>query len=168
MALLALAIGLTCIFRTVDAGGFCYGTAFEWSVDMLTLTVLFITLPPLRDSTATIRLGLDGLLDRRWSLKVIGWQNFAEFDPVRWFGIPAVQLRLVAPELDPSASLFARLARAFGLAPGDAVLVRVPCLDCTAVVLVVRILEIGTAAILAVKEAEAWAASSEYAAPPHS
>ena len=167
VALLALAIGLTYFFRTADAGTFGFGTALAWSVAMLALAVLFIAVQLLRDSRATVRLGLDGLLDRRWSPKPIGWHNIAEFDPVRWFGIPVVQLRLVDPELDPPASLFARVARAFGLVRGDAVLVLVPGLDCTAEALADRILEIGTVAIQAAEEAEAWAAGSEYAAPPH-
>jgi hypothetical protein len=167
VALLALALGLTYFFQTADDGRFGFGTALAWSLAMLGLAVLFIAVMLMRDSRPTVRLGMDGLLDRRWSAKPIGWQNIAEFDPVRWFGISAVRLRLVDPELDPPASLFARLARAIGLVSQDDVLVPVPGLDCTAEALATRILEIGTASIQAAEEAEAWAAGSEYAAPPH-
>ena len=167
LALLALAIGLTYFFHTADAGRFGFGTALAWSLAMLGLAVLFIAVLLMRDSRPTVRLGLDGLLDRRWSAKPIDWRNIAEFDPVRWFGIPAVRLRLVDPALDPPASLFAGFARATGLVSHDDVFVLVPGLDCTAEALATRILEIGTAAIEAAEEAEAWAAGSEYAAPPH-
>ncbi|OYZ16856.1 MAG: hypothetical protein B7Y35_02780 [Sphingomonadales bacterium 28-64-96] len=167
LVLLALAIGLTYFFHTADAGRFGFGTALAWALAMLGLAVLFIAVLLMRESRPTVRLGLDGLLDRRWSAKPIGWSNIAEFDPVHWFGIPAVRLRLVDPDLDPPASLFARLARAIGLVAHDDVLVLVLGLDCTADVLATRILGIGTAAIEAAEEAEAWAAGSEYAAPPH-
>ena len=167
LVLLALAIGLTYFFHTADAGRFGFGTALAWALAMLGLAVLFIAVLLMRESRPTVRLGLDGLLDRRWSAKPIGWSNIAEFDPVHWFGIPAVRLRLVDPDIDPPASLFARLARAIGLVAHDDVLVLVLGLDCTADALATRILGIGTAAIEAAEEAEARAAGSEYAAPPH-
>ena len=167
LVLLALAIGLTYFFHTADAGRFGFGTALAWALAMLGLAVLFIAVLLMRESRPTVRLGLDGLLDRRWSAKPIGWSNIAEFDPVHWFGIPAVRLRLVDPDIDPPASLFARLARAIGLVAHDDVLVLVLGLDCTADALATSILGIGTAAIEAAEEAEAWAAGSEYAAPPH-
>ena len=167
LVLLALAIGLTYFFHTADAGRFGFGTALAWAMAMLGLAVLFIAVLLMRESRPTVRLGLDGLLDRLWSPKPIGRSNIAEYDPVHWFGIPAVRLRLVDPDLDPPASLFARLARAIGLVAHDDVLVLVLGLDCTADALATRILGIGTAAIEAAEEAEAWAAGSEYAAPPH-
>jgi len=119
LVLLALAIGLTYFFHTADAGRFGFGTALAWAMAMLGLAVLFIAVLLMRESRLTVRLGLDGLLDRRWSAKPIGWSNIAEYDPVHWFGIPAVRLRLVDPDLDPPASLFARLARAIGLVAHD-------------------------------------------------
>lgn len=137
-----------------------------WSVAMLAVAVMFIAVQLLRDSRATVQLGPDDLLDRRWSCKPIDWQNIAEFDPVGWFGIPVVDLRLIAPELDPPAIPFARRARAFDPVAGDAMLAPVAGLDCTAEALSVRILEISTAAIQAAEVAEAWAVGSEYAAPP--
>lgn len=167
LALLALAIGLTHFFHTTDAGRFRFGTALAWSLAMLGLAMLFIAVLLMRDARPTVRLAMDGLLDRRWSAKPIDWHNISEFDPVHWFGIPAVRLRLVDPERDPPASLFALFARAIGLVSQNDVLVLVPGLDCTADALATRILEIGTAAIQAAEEAEAWAAGSEYAAPPH-
>ena len=129
LVLLALAIGLTYFFHTADAGRFGFGTALAWALAMLGLAVLFIAVLLMRESRPTVRLGLDGLLDRRWSAKPIGWSNIAEFDPVHWFGIPAVRLRLVDLDLDPPASLFARLARAIGLVAHDDVLVLVLGLD---------------------------------------
>lgn len=78
-----------------------------------------------------------------------------------------MRLRLVDPDLDPPDSLFARLARAIGLVAHDDVLVLVLGLECTADARATRILGIGTAATEAAEEAEAWAAGSEYAAPPH-
>lgn len=88
LVLLALAIGLTYFFHTADAGRFGFGTALAWALAMLGLAVLFIAVLLMRESRPTVRLGLDGLLDRRWSAKPIGWSNIAEFDPVHWFGIP--------------------------------------------------------------------------------
>jgi hypothetical protein len=164
VALLALAIALSYFFQTANVGAL--GTGMAWSLALLALAVLFIAVQLLRDDRPTLRLGTDGLLDRRWSAKPIAWRNIAEFDPARWFGVPVVRLRLDDPEQDPPASLFASGARAFGLVPADVVLVLVPGLDCTADALAQRILEIGTAAIEAADEAEAWAAGSEYAAPP--
>lgn len=82
LVLLALAIGLTYFFHTADAGRFGFGTALAWALAMLGLAVLFIAVLLMRDSRPTVRLGLDGLLDRRWSTKPIGWSNIADFDPV--------------------------------------------------------------------------------------
>lgn len=172
----AASVGLGLLTGAVGVASFLHGagekatgpvTVMAWIVAFIAVVMLFQSVRLLRDSTPAVRLGPDGLRDRRWSKKPINWRNIEEFDPVRRFGQPMVQLRLKNPASDPPTTLLAHLARNFGLVPGNAVLVPVAGLDITAEMLSQRILEIGTAAIEAAEEAEAWAAGSAYAAPPH-
>ena len=164
LGLLVWALGFATLFQQAGAAGI--GTAWAWAMAALGLITLGESVFVLRSSGPPVRLGMEGLRDRRWSDKPINWRNIAEFDPVRRLGVEAVLLRLDNPDADPPTRWRARAARALLLVPGDAVLVPVAGLDCTAPELAARILEIGTAAMDAADEAEAWAAGSAYAAPP--
>lgn len=165
LGMLVWAVGFAALFQRAGAPG--VGAAWAWAMALLGLIVLGQSVTVMRSNAPPVRLSNDGIRDRRWSDKPISWHNIAEFDPVHRFGIEAVMLRLDNPDADQPATLPARLARAIGLVPGNAVLLPVAGLDCSAEALSARILEIGTASILASEEAEAWAAGSEYAAPPH-
>jgi hypothetical protein len=167
LGLLILAVVLTFLFQSFDHAAYRFGGALAWVLAGLALAALGKAMLLMRDNRPAVRLGPEGISDRRWSPKPINWLNIAEFDPLRHFGVWVVQLRLKDPEADPPATWAARLARNFGLVPPDAVLVLVPGLDCTAEALSERILEIGTAAIEAAEEAAEWAQGSEYAAPPN-
>ncbi|WP_310475761.1 hypothetical protein [Sandarakinorhabdus sp.] len=164
LGLLALAVFFTFYLQQKAPG---IGGVLVWILAFLALIALSIALLLLRDSRPAVRLGSDGIRDRRWSAKPISWTNIAEFDPVRCYGLSAVQLRLREPALDPPKTLLAKFLRSYGFVAGDAVLMLVPGLDCTADALCEKIMAIGTAAIEAAEEAEIWAKGSPYAAPPN-
>lgn len=161
--LLTLAVVLTLKFQQSGPG---IGGALPWLLMLLALLALGTAVVLLRDGRPAVRLGLDGIRDRRWSAKPIPWANIAEFDVVRWCGMPAVQLRLEKPALNPPARFLPQFLRANNLVEPDAVLLLVPGLDCTAEELCERIMTIGTAALTAAEEAQAWASAGAYAAPP--
>jgi hypothetical protein len=164
LGLLMLAVFLT--YRLQMSAPGIVG-AMVWILAFLALIALSVSYFLLRDPRPAVRLGLDGIRDRRWSAKPISWLNIAEFDPVRSFGLPAVQLRLHDPALNPPKTLLARMLRSYGLVDNDSVLLLVPGLDCTADALCDKIMSIGTAAIEAAEEAELWAKGSPHAAPPN-
>lgn len=164
LCLLALSVVLTLYFQQSSPG---FGGVVPWALALFALVALSLAIWLLRDNRPAVRLGLNGIRDRRWSGKPINWTNITEFDPVRWYGLPAVQLRLENPALDPPTTLLGRCLRSYGLVPDDAVLLLVPGLDCTAEALAGKIMTIGTAALASAEEAEQWAAGSPYAAPPH-
>lgn len=163
LGLLALAVVLTLRFQQSSPG---VGGALPWLLMLVALLALGLSVMLLRDSRPAVRLGLDGIRDRRWSAKPIAWANITEFDVVRWCGMPAVQLRLEKPALNPPDRFWPQFLRANNLVAHDVVLLLVPGLDCTAEGLCEKIMAIGTAALTAAEEAEAWANAGAYAAPP--
>jgi hypothetical protein len=167
LALLIWAVDFSFLLRDAEHPSTTLGVVLVWFMALLAMAGLAKAAGLARSTSPAVRLGQDGLVDRRWSRQPISWFNIAEFDPLRRFGVRVVRLRLKNPEADPPETLLARLARGTGLVPADAVLVLVPGLDCTADELAQRILEIGTAAIETAQEAEEWARASPYAAPPN-
>lgn len=167
LALLIWAVDFSFLLRDAEHQATDLGLLLVWFMALLALAGLAKAAWLARSQIPAVRLGQDGIVDRRWSRKPISWFNIAEFDPLRRFGVWVVQLRLKNPEADPPRTLAARLGRSTGLVPHDAVLLVVPGLDCTADELAQRILEIGTAAIETAQEAEEWAKASPYAAPPN-
>lgn len=167
LALLIWAVDFSFLLRDGDHLSTGPGLALVWFMALLAAAGLLKAVGLARSRQPAVRLGQDGIVDRRWSRKPISWFNIAEFDPLRRFGVWVVQLRLKNPAADPPRTLAARVGRGTGLVPHDAVLLVVPGLDCTADELAQRILEIGTAAIETAQEAEEWAKASPYAAPPN-
>ncbi len=175
LALLATAVGLTFIFQILGIGSHqsvldrlmrmfgttaqTIGTAIVWIMAGTALLVMGLAMLMQRDTWPMLRIDAQGVMDRRWSAKPVGWTNIAEFDAVRIRGLDLVLMRLKDPALDPPQQWLARLARHLGIVPADAVLIPVAGLDCGAPDLCDKILEIGTPVIHAAEDAAEQAAA---------
>ena len=168
LAILALAVALTFVVQILGIGSptsfvdrvFRFlglvpqtiGTVIVWIMAMVASMVLGLAVVLLRQTGPTVVLDATGLRDRRWSSQAVSWLNFAEFDPVRRFGIDLVQVRLKDATLDPPRTLLGRAARRVGLVAPDKLLIPLPGLDCSGAIMCAHILEIGTAAIDAAQD----------------
>ena len=175
LGLLAFAVALTLIVQILGIGSpssmldrlmrliglvpQTIGTLIVWALAVAALLILGLAVLLLRETDPAVRLDGNGLRDRRWSPQPVAWLNIAEFDAVRRFGVPMVQLRLKDPALDPPRRWLGWLARKAGVLAPDMLLIPVPGLDCSAQSLCAKILEIGTAAVHAAEEAAEAAAT---------